>query len=156
MIRDEENVEQDVERQVINFEIDTKKVDDFTQPVAEIEEELEEEFAVNENAVAEKLDEEYFIEKEQNINELAENIEKKKSKKFLKLLWLKKKWRKKMKKKDFMKEREKLSDIPAPVHHHEEKPESTSEEKTCRAKKNLITKPKNIMRKNSNWRILKD
>ena len=28
---------------MINFEIDTKKVDDFSQPVAEIEEELEEE-----------------------------------------------------------------------------------------------------------------
>ena len=63
---------------MINFEIDTKKVDDFTQTVAEIEEELEEEPAVEENAVAEKLDEEYFIEKEQNINELAENIEKEK------------------------------------------------------------------------------
>ena len=63
VIRAEENVEQDFERQVINFEIDTKKVDDFTQPAAEIEEELEEEFAVDENAVAEKLDEEYFIEK---------------------------------------------------------------------------------------------
>ena len=70
--------------------------------------------------MAEKLDEEYFIEKEQNINELAENIEKeKKSKKFLKLLWLKKKWRKKMKKKDFMRKK-KIIDIPAPIHHHEE------------------------------------
>ena len=36
VIRAEENVEQDAERQVINFEIDTKKVDDFSQPVAEI------------------------------------------------------------------------------------------------------------------------
>ena len=78
VIRAEENVEQDAERQVINFEIDTKKVDDFSQPIVEIEEELEEEFAVHENAVSEKLDEEYFIEKEQNINELAENIEKEK------------------------------------------------------------------------------
>ena len=43
-----------------------------------IEEELEEEPTVEENAVSEKLDEEYFIEKEQNINELAENIKKKK------------------------------------------------------------------------------
>ena len=55
-----------------------KKVDDFIQPVVEIEEELEEEPVVDENAVAEKLDEEYLLKKEQNINELARKYRKRK------------------------------------------------------------------------------
>ncbi|MBV2224031.1 MAG: hypothetical protein KUL74_04170, partial [Cloacibacterium sp.] len=130
VIRAEENVEQDIERQVINFEIDTKKVDDFSQPVAEIEEELEEEPAVEENAVAEKLDEEYFIEKEQNINELAENIEKEKEQEISEITLAKEEMEKKDEEERLHEERRKIIDIPAPVHHHEEKPEPTSEEKT--------------------------
>ncbi len=73
-----------------------------------IEEKLEEEPAVEENAVAEKLDEEYFIEKEQNINELAENIEKEKEQEISEITLAKKKWRKKMRKKGFMRKEEKL------------------------------------------------
>lgn len=121
VIRAEENVEQDVERQVINFEIDTKKVDDFSQPAAEIEEELEEEFAVDENAVSEKLDEEYFIEKEQNINELAENIEKEKEQEISEITLAKEEMEKKDEEERLHEERRKIIDIPAPVHHHEEK-----------------------------------
>lgn len=121
VIRAEENVEQYAERQVINFEIDTKKVDDFTQTVAEIEEELEEEPAVEENAVAEKLDEEYFIEKEQNINELAENIEKEKEQEISEITLAKEEMEKKDEEERLHEERRKIVDIPAPVHHHEEK-----------------------------------
>lgn len=127
VIRAEENLEQDVERQVINFEIDTKKVDDFTQPVAEIEEELEEESAVEENAVAEKLDEEYFIEKEQNINELAKNIEKEKEQEISEITLAKEEMEKKDEEERLHEERRKIVDIPAPVHHHEEKSVSQEE-----------------------------
>ena len=129
VIRAEENVEQDIERQVINFEIDTKKLDDFSQPVVDIEEELEEEPLVGENAVAEKLDEEYFIEKEQNINELAENIEKEKEQEISEITLAKEEMEKKDEEERLHEERRKIIDIPAPVHHHEEKLEPTSEEK---------------------------
>lgn len=129
VIRAEENVEQDIERQVINFEIDTKKLDDFSQPVVDIEEELEEEPLVGENAVAEKLDEEYFIEKEQNINELAENIEKEKEQEISEITLAKEEMEKKDEEERLHEERRKIIDIPAPVHHHEEKSEPTSEEK---------------------------
>lgn len=126
VIRAEENVEQYFERQVINFEIDTKKVDDFSQPVVDIEEELEEELAVEENTVAEKLDEEYFIEKEQIINELAENIEKEKEQEISEITLAKEEMEKKEEEERIHEERRKIIDIPAPVHHHEEKPESKS------------------------------
>ena len=121
VIRAEENVEQDIERQVINFEIDTKKLDDFSQPVVDIEEELEEEPLVGENAVAEKLDEEYFIEKEQNINELAENIEKEKEQEISEITLAKEEMEKKVEEERLHEDRRKIIDIPAPVHHHEEK-----------------------------------
>ena len=127
VIRAEENVEQDVERQVINFEIDTKKLDDFIQPIVEIEEELEEEFAVDENAVAEKLDEEYFIDKEQNINELAENIEKEKEQEISEITLAKEELEKKEDEERLHEERRKIIDIRAPVHHHEEKSVSQEE-----------------------------
>ena len=117
----ERNSLQDIDRQVINFEIDTKKVDDFSQPVVEIEEELEEEPLVEENAVAEKLDEEYFIEKEQNINELAENIEKEKEQEISEITLAKEEMEKKDEEERLHEERRKIIDIPAPVHHHEEK-----------------------------------
>lgn len=127
VIRAEENVEQDIERQVINFEIDTKKVDDFSQPIVEIEEELEEEFAVDKNAVSEKLDEEYFIEKEQNINELAENIEIEKEQEISEITLAKEEMEKKDEEERLHEERRKIIDIPAPVHHHEEKSVSQEE-----------------------------
>lgn len=127
VIRAEENVEQDVERQVINFEIDTKKLDDFSQPVVDIEEELEEEPAVEENAVSEKLDEEYFIEKEQNINELAENIEKEKEQEISEITLAKEELEKKEEEERLHEERRKIIDIPVSIHHTEEKPASLEE-----------------------------
>ena len=105
VIRAEENVEQDIERQVINFEIDTKKLDDFSQQVVDIEE-------------------------EQNINELAENIEKEKEQEISEITLAKEEMEKKDEEERLHEERRKIIDIPAPVHHHEEKSELTSEEKS--------------------------
>ena len=62
----EDNNLQSIERQVINFEIDTKKIND-------LEENLEEDIVVEENPVSEKIDEEYFIGEEKN-HEDSENI----------------------------------------------------------------------------------
>ena len=62
----EDNNLQSIERQAINFEIDTKKIND-------LEENLEEDIVVEENPVSEKIDEEYFIGEEKN-HEDSENI----------------------------------------------------------------------------------
>lgn len=62
----ENNNLQSIERQAINFEIDTKKIND-------LEENLEEEIVVEESPVSEKIDEEYFIDEEKN-HEDSENI----------------------------------------------------------------------------------
>ena len=62
----EDNNLQSIERQVINFEIDTKKIND-------LEESLEEDIVVEENPISEKIDEEYFIDEEKN-HEDSENI----------------------------------------------------------------------------------
>lgn len=57
---------QSIERQAINFEIDTKKIND-------LEENMEEDIVVEENPISEKMDEEYFIDEEKNYED-SENI----------------------------------------------------------------------------------
>lgn len=62
----EKNDFQNIDRQAINFEIDTKKIND-------LEEKLEDNAEVEENTVSEKIDEEYFLNEEKN-QEDSENF----------------------------------------------------------------------------------
>lgn len=134
IISAEEFSSQNTERQVINFEIDTKKIEDNdvpTQITEEINTDLEdaaEEISVEENIVSEKIDEEYFREREELQKELSENIEKEKEEEIFEITSDKEEIEKKEEQVRLHEQRIKILEIDKPTHEHQENLQELKEE----------------------------
>lgn len=135
IISAEEISSQNTERQVINFEIDTKKIEDNDVPTqitkeinTDLEDITEERVSVEENVVSEKMDEEYFREKEEQHKELSENIEKEKEEEISEITSAKEEIEKKDEEIRQHEERIKILEIDKPTHEHQENLQELKEE----------------------------
>lgn len=123
---EEQKEEELVERNVINFEIETKQIIE----IQEVEEEIaEQEKAVDnvevvdeESNVIEHLDEEYFLEKEIEQNILSENLQKEENEELQEISYAKDEIEKKDEEERLHEERRNIVEIEKPIH-----PEKTVE-----------------------------
>ncbi len=124
-ISEEKFVEEIEVREAINFEIDTKQIIDSQEE--KIEEDIPEiqEFVKEELAVSEKIDEEYFLEKEAEQNTLSENIQNEVNEEFEEISNTKVEIEKEDENERLHEERRKILDIEKPV--HTEKPVEPTE-----------------------------
>lgn len=115
-ISEEKIVEENVVREAINFEIDTKQIIDIQEEI--IKEEIPEiqEFAKEEPTVSEKIDEEYFLEKEAEQNTLAENIQNEVNEELEQISNTKEEIEKHEEQERIHEERRKILDIEKPIH----------------------------------------
>ena len=115
-ISEEKIVEENVVREAINFEIDTKQIIDIQEEI--IKEEIPEiqEFAKEEPTVSEKIDEEYFLEKEAEQNTLAENIQNEVNEELEQISNTKEEIEKNEEQERIHEERRKILDIEKPIH----------------------------------------
>ena len=74
-LSEEKALEENVVRDVINFEIDTKQIIDIQEEENLIEVSDIEEVVIEEAFVSENIDDEYFLEKEAEQNTISENIQ---------------------------------------------------------------------------------
>lgn len=135
LISIEELSSQNIERQAINFEIDTKEIEDIAVLIetteemqTDLEDTLEEEFSVEENVVSEKIDEEYFIEKDEQQKELSENIEIEKEEEISEINSVKEEIEKKDEEERLHEERRKIIEIEKPTHESHENIHEIKEE----------------------------
>lgn len=123
---EEQKEEELVERNVINFEIETKQIIE----IQEVEEEIaKQEHAVDnkgvvgeESSIIEHLDEEYFLEKEIEQNILSENLQKEENEELQEISYAKDEIEKKDKEERYHEERRNIVEIEKPIH-----PEKTVE-----------------------------
>lgn len=117
--------EENIERQVINFEIDTKQITEIKEDIA-VEEEIEQEETVIEKPTfSEKIDEEYFLEKEKEQNTLSENLKNELNNEFIEISITKAAIEKQEEEDRLHEERRKIVEIEKPI--HTEKPVEPTE-----------------------------
>lgn len=113
----EEKVVEEIEmREAINFEIDTKQIVDTQEE--EIKEEIPEieEVVKEEQPISEKIDEEYFLEKEAEQNNLSENIQNEVNEELEQISNAKVEIEKEDEEERLHQERRKILDIEKPIH----------------------------------------
>lgn len=117
MLSAQNHDEENVERQVINFEIDTKQIIDI-QEDATIEESPEKtkEFDQQEPIIVDKIDDEYFLEKEIEQNTLAENLLQENNDELSEILKVKEEIENNDEKHRLEEERRKIVEIEKPIH----------------------------------------
>ncbi len=123
---EEQKEEELVERNVINFEIETKQIIE----IQEVEEEIakqehavdNEEVVGEESSIIEHLDEEYFLEKEIEQNILSENLQKEENEELQEISYAKDEIEKKDEEERLHEERRNIVEIEKPIH-----PEKTVE-----------------------------
>lgn len=123
---EEQKEEELVERNVINFEIETKQIIEIQEVEEEIEEQEQaidnEEVVGEESSIIEHLDEEYFLEKEIEQNILSENLQKEENEELQEISYAKDEIEKKDEEERLHEERRNIVEIEKPIH-----PEKTVE-----------------------------